>query len=46
MTFAMTRSLAKTLVAISYPLRLAAHLTESQHPTGRASVTVIAAPRD
>jgi hypothetical protein len=37
----MTRQLAKTLVAISYPLRLAAHLTEPHRPTGNASVTVI-----
>ena len=38
---AMTRSLAKTLFAISYPLRLAAHLTEPQRPKGHASVTVL-----
>jgi hypothetical protein len=38
---AMTRQLAKTLVAISYPLRLAAHLTEERRPSGGASVTVI-----
>jgi hypothetical protein len=37
----MTSQLAKTLVAISYPLRLAAHLTEQRQPRGGASVTVI-----
>lgn len=41
MTETMTRRLAQTLVAISYPLRLAAHLTEPHRPTGGASVTVI-----
>jgi hypothetical protein len=41
MSVTMTRQLAKTLVAISYPLRLAAHLTQPDRPTGNASVTVI-----
>jgi hypothetical protein len=41
----MTRSLAKTLVAVSYPLRMAAHLTDQTRPTGRASVVVLSARR-
>jgi hypothetical protein len=40
---AMTRSLAKTLVAVSYPLRMAAHLTQRTPSSGRASVVVLAA---
>jgi hypothetical protein len=34
-------TLARTLVALTYPLRLAAHLTQPSAPTRRAQVVVL-----
>ena len=42
----MTPTLARTLVALTYPLRLAAHLTQPSAPTRRAQVVVVRTDAD
>ena len=37
----MNPTLARTLVALTYPLRLAAHLTQPAAPTRRAQMVVV-----